>query len=142
MATAYRWLTSLLFAAIVVQVGIAGYGAFEAIHKADKAAVSKKAIEDGFNAHAALGGLILVVMLALLVVAVAGHLGPVNVRWAGAIVLLGILQYILGVTSTSVPVLGVLHAVNALALYAASALLAHRAWTTGRLAQAAPSPGA
>jgi Family of unknown function (DUF6220) len=142
MATAYRWLSSLLFAAIVVQVGIAGYGAFEAIHKADKAAVSKKAIEDGFNAHAALGGLILVVMLALLVVAVAGRLGPVNVRWAGGIVLLGILQYILGVTSTSVPVLGVLHGVNALALYAASALLAHRAWTTGRLPQQAPASGA
>jgi hypothetical protein len=53
MATAYRWLASLLFAAIVVQVGIAGYGAF-----------------------------------------------------------------------------------------AASALLAHRAWTTGRLPQATPAPGA
>jgi heme A synthase len=132
MVSAFRWLTSVLFVAIVVQVGLAGYGAFDAVHKADKASVSKKAIEDGFNSHAALGAVILVVMLALLLLALVGHLGKENVRMTGGIVLLGVLQYILGVASTSAPLLGVLHTVNALALYAASALLAHRAWTKGR----------
>lgn len=115
-----------------MQVGVAGYGAFNAIHKADNTSVSKKTIEDGFNAHAALGTLILVVMLALLIVAAAGRLGSASIKWSGAIVVLGILQMVLGVVSTSVPWLGFLHTVNALAIYAAAALLAHRTWTEHR----------
>jgi hypothetical protein len=129
---AFRWLTSALFAALVVQVGLAGFGSFNAVHKADKVSVSKKTIEDGFNAHAALGTVILVIMLVLLVVAAAGRLGPTSVRFSGALFALGVLQLILGLVSTSVPALGFLHAINALAIYAAAALLAHRTWTAER----------
>lgn len=130
--TAFRWLTSILFVAIVVQVGLAGYGAFDAIHKAEGASVSKKAIEDGFGAHAAVGSLILLVMLLLVIVAAAGRLGPAKLKWSGGLLGLGILQMVLGVVSTSAPALGFLHTVNALAIYAASALLAHRTWTEQR----------
>ncbi len=137
MRNVFRWLTSVLFVAIVVQVGLAGYGAFEAIHKAENASVSKKTIEDGFNAHAALGSVIVLVMILLLMVALAGGLGSTAVKWSGGLVVLGIVQLVLGIVSTSVPVLGVLHTVNALAIYAASALLAHRTWTADR-ATAAP----
>jgi heme A synthase len=139
MRTAFRWLTSVLFAAIVVQVGFAGYGAFDVIHKAEKAPLSQKTIEDSFNAHGAVGTLIVLVMLALLIVSLAGRLGESDLKWSGGIVLLGILQFILGVASTSVPWLGFLHAVNALAIYAAVALLAHRVWTKGRPTTAAPT---
>ncbi|MFZ2113574.1 MAG: hypothetical protein WAU77_07590 [Solirubrobacteraceae bacterium] len=136
MRNVFRWLTSVLFVAIVVQVGLAGYGAFEAIHKAENASVSKKTIEDGFNAHAALGTVIVLVMILLLVVALAGGLGPTPVKWSAGLVGLGIVQLALGIVSTSVPVLGFLHTVNALAIYAASALLAHRTWTSDRAAAA------
>jgi hypothetical protein len=37
MRQAFKVLTSLLFVAVVVQVGFAGYGAFNAIDKADDA---------------------------------------------------------------------------------------------------------
>jgi hypothetical protein len=136
---AYRWLTSVLFVAVVVQVGLAGYGAFNAIHKAENASVSKKTIEDGFGAHAAVGTLIVLVMLLLLVVALAGRLGPAAVKWSGTLLVLGIVQMVLGVVSTSVPVLGFLHTVNALAIYAAAALLAHRTWTQHRASVGAPA---
>lgn len=139
MRTAFRWLTSVLFVAVVVQVGFAGYAAFDAIHKAEKAPISKKTIEDGFNAHGAVGTLIVLAMLALLIVSLAGRLGESYLKWSGGIFLLGILQFILGAVSTSVPWLGFLHAVNALAIYAAVALLAHRVWTTGRATTAAPA---
>jgi hypothetical protein len=132
----FRWLTSVLFVAIVIQVGLAGYGAFNAIHKAENASVSKKTIEDGFNTHAALGTLIVLVMIVLLIVALAGRLGPAAVKWSGGLVVLGILQMVLGVVSTSVPALGFLHTLNALAIYAAAALLAHRTWTERRTAAA------
>lgn len=136
---AFRWLTSVLFVAVVVQVGLAGYGAFNAIHKAENASVSKKTIEDGFGAHAAVGTLIVLVMLVMLIVALAGRLGPSAVKWSGALLGLGILQTVLGIVSTSVPALGFLHTVNALAIYAAAALLAHRTWTQHRASAVAPA---
>jgi heme/copper-type cytochrome/quinol oxidase subunit 2 len=75
MRDAFKYLTSIIFAAVVVQVALAGYGAFYAVDKADdNDSVSKAAIDHGFNAHAIVGTLIVVVMLLLLIVAVAGRL--------------------------------------------------------------------
>ncbi|HEV3319117.1 MAG TPA: DUF6220 domain-containing protein [Solirubrobacteraceae bacterium] len=142
MKTAFRWLTAVLFVAIVCQVGFAGYGAFDAIHKAENGPISKKTIEDTFNAHGFLGTLIVLVMLVLLIVAAAGRVGDSYLKWSGGIFLLGVLQAVLGAVSPSVPPLGFLHGLNALAIYAAVALLAHRVWTESRAAAAAPAASA
>jgi uncharacterized membrane protein len=139
MSAAFRWLSSILFAAIVLQVGFAGYGAFDVIHKAEKAPLSKQTIEDSFNAHGALGTVIVVAMLALLIISLAGRLGESYLKWSGGILLLGILQFVLGAVSPEVPWLGFLHAINALAIYAAVALLAHTVWTKGRHSTEAPT---
>lgn len=141
MRTAFRWLTSLLFAAIVVQVGLAGYGAFNAVHKAEKTSISQKTVENGFNAHIALGYVIVLIMLLLLIVAAAGRLGATSVRLSGVLLGLGILQAILGMISESVPAIGALHTINALAIYAVSGLLAHRTWTAQRARSAAAAAG-
>ncbi|MGH2831256.1 MAG: hypothetical protein ACRDK2_00635 [Solirubrobacteraceae bacterium] len=136
----FRWLTSLLFAAIVVQVGLAGYGAFNAVHKAEKAEATKKVVESGFNAHIALGYIIVLVMLLMLIVAAVGKLGSASVKFSGALVILGILQAVLGMISESTPAIGPLHTINALAIYAVSALLAHKAWTQHRSSQPVATP--
>ena len=140
MRSAFRWLTSVLFVLVVVQVGLAGYGAFNAIHKADNHPVTKKTIENGFDPHGVVGTLVLLAMLALLIVALAGHIGPAAVRFTAVLFGLGILQLILGLVSTSVPVIGFLHGINALAIYAASGLLAHRSWTADRAAAPGATP--
>lgn len=132
MRSVFRWLTAALFALVVVQVGLAGLGAFDTIHKAESAPVAKKPAEDAFGAHAILGSLIVLAMLVLLIAAAAGRLGGAKVKWSGAIFALGILQFVLGVVSPSVPALGFLHAVNALAIFVSTALLAHRTWTAER----------
>jgi heme A synthase len=129
---AFRWLTSVLFALVVVQVGLAGVGAFSSLHKAKKAPVSKKSVEDAFGAHGIVGTVIVLVMLLLLLAAVAGRLGDEKIRWSGALFALGILQFVLGVVSPSAPAVGFLHGVNALAICAVAALLAHRTWTAER----------
>ena len=54
-AGGFRWLTVVLFVAVLVQVALAGYRAFHAVHAADKTSISKKTIEHAFNAHVALG---------------------------------------------------------------------------------------
>jgi small-conductance mechanosensitive channel len=126
LGTVFRWLAAVLFIAVVVQVGLAGYGAFHAVHAADHRSISKKTIENAFNPHVALGYIIVLVMLVLLLLALAGRLGKRNIKLSGAIVVLGILQAILGIASESTPAIGPLHTINALAIFATTGLLAHR----------------
>ena len=130
MASAFKYLTSVLFVAIVVRVGFAGYGAFNAIDKADKGkTISKKTIENGFDPHGALGTIVLVVMLLLVLTAAFGRLGPRYAKWTTGLLALGLLQLLFAYLGTKSAALGFLHGINALAIYAAAALLAHRAWT-------------
>jgi Family of unknown function (DUF6220) len=128
---AFKYLTSLLFLAIVVQVGFAGYGVFHAIDKADKdGTVTKKTIENGFDPHGVIGTVIVVVMLLLVLTAAAGRMGSLYVKWSAGLLVLGLLQLLFAYLGTkSAPVGGFLHGINALAIYAGAALLAHRAWT-------------
>jgi hypothetical protein len=142
MTNAFKYLTSVLFVAVVVQVALAGYGIFYALHKAnDDQSVTKSAFEHGFNAHAVLGTILLVVMLLLVIVAAAGRLGPTALKFSIALLVAGILQMVFASLGRSVPALGFLHVVNALAIYGAAALLAHRAWTRG-MGPAAPAAAA
>jgi heme A synthase len=134
MRTTFKSVTSVLFVAIVVQVALAAFGSFDAVHKSKHAPVTHKTIDNGFNAHSALGYIILIVMLLLVLVAAAGRLGPTPIRFAGGLLLAGIIQAILGSVSQNAPVVGVLHGINALVIYALSGLLAHRAWTADRVA--------
>jgi hypothetical protein len=129
---AFRWLAALLFLAVVVQVGLAGYGAFHAVHAAAHSSISKKTIEDAFNAHVALGYVIVLLMLVLLIVAVAGRLGKGAIARSGVLVLLGAAQAALGIASESTPAIGPLHTINALAIFAGSGVLAHRSWARQR----------
>ena len=131
MREAFKYLTSLLFLAVVVQVGFAGYGAFNAIDKADKGkTVTKKTIENGFDPHGAIGTAIVAIMLLLVLTALAGRLGPLYAKWTVGLLVLGVLQVLFAYLGTkSAPVGGFLHGINALAIYAGAALLAHRAWT-------------
>ncbi len=130
MAQAFKYLTSLLFLAIVLQVGFAGYGAFNAIDKADNGkTVTKKTIENGFDPHGFIGTIVLVLMLLLVLVVLAGKLGAQYSKWTTGLLVLGLLQLLFAYLGTKSAPLGFLHGINALAIYAASALLAHRAWT-------------
>lgn len=142
MTNAFKYLTSVLFVAVVVQVALAGYGVFYALHKAnDAGSVTKNAFDQGFDAHAVLGTVLLVVMLALVLVAVAGRLGSTALKYSVGLLAAGILELVFADLGRSVPVLGFLHVLNALAIYAAAALLAHRTWTRG-VGPAVPPAGA
>ena len=131
MTNAFKYLTSVLFVAVVVQFALAGYGVFYAEHKADKhQPVTKAVFDHGFKAHAVVGSVLLVVMLLLVIVAAAGHLGPTALKFSIGLLVAGILQTLFAVLGRSVPALGFFHVLNGLAIYAAAGLLAHRSWTT------------
>lgn len=138
---AFRWLSAILFVAVVVQVALAAFGAFDAVHKADHVSISKKTIENSFTAHAVLGSLIVLVMLILLIIAAAGRAAPAHTKLVAVILGLGVLQAVLGAVSSSVPAVGLLHGLNALAIFSATGILAHRTWTgEARVERGAPGP--
>ena len=129
MRALFRLVAAVLFVAVIVQIALAAYGGFHAVHAAKHASISKKTIDNGFNPHISLGYIIVIVMIALLLIAVAGRLGQSSIRWSGVILILGVVQAILGSVSESVPAIGPLHGLNALAIFATTGLLAHRSWT-------------
>ncbi len=135
MKTVFRIWASLVSLAIIVQVGLAGYGAFHAVDKADdKGTIGKDAVSDGFNPHAALGYVILLAALILLVLALlARRAGAANrVKWSAGIFGLLVLQVLLAWAGDATPWLGVLHGMNALAVAGAAGSLAGREWAAHR----------
>jgi|SRR5581483_4125638 len=130
MRDAFKYLTSLLFLAIVVQVGFAGYGAFNAIDKADNGhTVTKKTIENGFDPHGITGTLVGVIVILLVIAAAVGRVERLLQRLSLLLVVLVALQFLFAYLGTKSAPLGFLHGINALAIYGAAAFLAHRAWT-------------
>jgi hypothetical protein len=137
MRELFRYLAIVLFVALLVQIGLAGYGAFHAIHAAAHHPVTKKTIENGFDIHGAVGGAIIIAMVLMLLVAAIGRLGRRDLRASAILAVLGVIQGILGGVSTSVPALGFLHALNAVAILGVSGWLAHKLGREHRHATAA-----
>jgi hypothetical protein len=109
----YRVWVSLMTLAVVVQIGFAGYGAFDAADKADSGVVDEKSFEDSFGPHIGLGYLILFSSFILLLLSFGARGKQRILRSVAAFVLIFI-QIILGQSGTSAPyALGVLHPINA-----------------------------
>jgi len=128
---AFRIWASLVSLAIVVQVGLAAYGAFHAVHESDdKGTIGKNAGSDAFSAHAWLGYIIVVAALILLVLALLARRagGAKRVKWSAGIFGLLVLQVVLAGAGDSVPWLGALHGMNALAVAGVAGSPAGREW--------------
>ena len=142
MNAAFRIWASLVSLAIIVQVGLAGYGAFHAVDVSDdKGAISKKGVEHGFNAHAALGYVIVLAALVLLILAFLARRqspGGARPKWAGVLLVLLVVQVLLAWLGGAVAWLGVLHGMNALAVAGVAGSLAGREWAMHRAASAEP----
>ena len=143
MDAAFRIWASLVSLAVIVQVGLAGYGAFHAVNVSDdKGAIGKKSVEDGFGVHSGLG---YVILLAALVLAILAYVArrrsgdTSRVKWSGIIFGLLVLQVLLACVGMASSGLGALHAMNALAIAGVAGSLAGREWAQHRGAAAAPA---
>lgn len=134
MRSAFRLTASLTALAVVIQVGLAGYGAFDAIDKAGTGSITKKTIEGGFDPHGVVGTIVLVLMLALLILALAGR---TNVRVVALLFVLGLLQMLFGYLGTKAAWVGFVHGVNALAIAGIAGALAGRVSREARVASSA-----
>jgi hypothetical protein len=144
--SAFRIWASLVSLAIIVQVGLAGYGAFQAVDVSDdKGSIGKKAVSDGFSAHVALGYVILLAALILLILAFVarGTGGLGRVKWSAGIFGLVVAQILLAWLGGAAAWLGIFHGMNALAVAGVAGSLAGREWaayrgaTSGRVPESA-----
>jgi Family of unknown function (DUF6220) len=141
MRTIYRWWLTLLLAAVVVQIGLAGLGAFSALDKAVAGSVDEDGYYDSFFPHAVLGQLIVLGSLVLVILALAARVGRRRVLQSVGIFALLVAQLMLGWTGQDLPaVLGLLHPINALVILAALGILARQEWLLAREAEPAPEP--
>jgi hypothetical protein len=137
--TLYRYWVALVFLGIIVQVGLAGYGAFYAAKKVDdNDLISKHTFENGWDPHAAVGTLLGILALILLIIALVARFEPRFRNWNIGLFVLFVLQVlVLAPVGGAVPGLGWLHTINALALFGITGYLAYWAW---RGWQTAPDP--
>lgn len=154
MRTTYRVLASLVALAVGVQaaaIAFAHAGLYAWIQTGgvlDKAAMESESSgfygDLGVGVHSTNGYLVIPVLaLALLVVAFFARI-PRGTVWAGVLLLLIVVQIMLGGLSLGAPSLGILHGLNALAVFTVAQQAAARARVarTADVAERAPATGA
>jgi hypothetical protein len=133
------WVWSwILFGAIVVQVGFAGYGAFDAAGKLEDegSTIAEDVFHDGFGPHFALGYLIILAGLVFLLIGLVAGIGRWRLGMHGTIFGLLVLQLLLAWFGYETPVIGFLHPVNAIVLSLLSGWVAWSEWQFRRAATA------
>jgi hypothetical protein len=128
--TIYRYWAWLVFAAIVIQVGLSGYGAFYAANKLDGegATIDEDVFFDGFGIHAGVGYLVVLLVLLFLIFAFAGRVRGRQLQLTGALFGLMIVQVLLAWFGFEVPAIGFFHPVNALVIFLIAGWLALTEW--------------
>jgi hypothetical protein len=146
LSSAFRIWASIVSLAVIVQVGLAAYGAFHAVDVSDdKGTIGKKAVSDGFGAHAAVGYLIFLAAIVLLLLAFAARRGggdPGRVKWSGVLLGLIVVQILLAWAGDAAAWLGIFHGMTALAVAGVAGSLAGREWAAHRTASGAGVPAA
>jgi hypothetical protein len=130
MRTIYWVWSWTLFAAIVVQVGLAGYGAFDAAGKLDEdgATIAEDVFHNGFEPHIALGYLTVLLGLVFLLIGLVAGIGRWRLGMHGLIFGLLILQVFLAWFGFASPIVGFFHPVNAIVLTLLSGWVAWNEW--------------
>ena len=144
MRAVYRIWATLLFILVIVQVGLAGYGAFYAANKLDDegSTIDADVFSDGFGLHIGLGYLVVLAGLVFLVIGVVAGIGKWRLGRHGVLFGLLILQVLLAWIGFGVPAIGFLHPVNALLIFGLLGWVTSNEWRASRAApmSAAASP--
>jgi hypothetical protein len=143
----YRFWVTILTAAVVIQIFLAGYGAFEAAHKLEDegSTIDDDSFHNGFEPHIALGYLIFLGTLVLLLLSF-GARGRGRILRSLAVAGLAALQVVLAWIGYGVPYVGGgLHPINAFIILGLLGSITYREWKVERMegtAAAAPPPAA
>lgn len=141
MRAIYRIWATFLFVLVIVQVGLAGYGAFYAANKLEDegSTIDEDVFFDGFGAHALVGYLVLLAGLIFLVIGVAAGIGKWRLGRHGVLFGLLVLQVLLAWVGFGVPAIGFFHPVNALLIFGLLGWICSNEWRMSRTFPTAPA---
>jgi len=139
LRTVHRYWALLLSIAVLVQIGSAGYGAFNAADKSDPGPLSEHQFSTGFDFHNGFGYLIFLGTLVLLLLALGARLGRRRVGMSVVLVLLLVAQIVLAWGGESHAWIGIFHPIVAFLILGLAGRISFEAWWgTRRPAPAAP----
>jgi hypothetical protein len=128
LRTVYRYWTAVVFLAVIVQIGAAGYGAFYSADKADPGPISHHAYDQGWSFHKAFGYVLFYAAIVLFGMAVIGRFERKRVLEITGLPLLIAAQIGLAAGGESVPVIGIFHPLVAFVILGFAGRLA---WAAG-----------
>jgi hypothetical protein len=137
----YKYWVTLMTIAVVVQIGFAGYGAFDTADKlsSEGSTVSEKTFEHSFVPHATLGDFIVISGLLLFLFSLGTRDGA-RIKRGGLVFGLLVLQLILAWTGAAAPyILGALHPINAFVILGVLGATAAREWRGDRMHRTEPA---
>jgi hypothetical protein len=127
MRTVYRVLAIVVAAGVALQVAFVAFGAFGLLKDADDGVTVDGSYSNlGEDLHSYGGSAIGVLVLVLLIVSFFARV-PRGRTLAGVLTGLVVLQFVLAVTAYGVPLIGLLHGLNGLAIAAVASTAARRA---------------
>lgn len=125
MTAVYKYLAGIIFLAVLVQIGFAGYGAFSVANDVDGGVVNEDRFEDVFGLHSGFGYLIILASLILFVVSLVGRH---RIRHTLSLFVLLVVQMLLAWFGFEVPWIGFFHPINAVLIAGLSGMLAVTEW--------------
>jgi len=130
----------LIAIGVVVQAAAIAFALFDIEHNTDDGVYYTKDSENGGVAlHAVLGGMVIpALVLALLIVSFFARI-PGGVKWAAITFGVLVLQVLLGYAGQGLPLIGILHGINAFALAAVASLAMRQARVAGTPAANEPA---
>ena len=143
MRTVYWVWSMVVFVMVVIQIGLAGYGAFFVAKKLDDegSTIDDKVFEDGFQFHAALGYFVILAGLVLMIIGLIAGIGKWRLGKHGLLFLLLFVQLWLAWIGFAVPFpVGFLHPINAVLITAVCGWVVWDEWQLWRARKATPAP--
>ncbi len=128
MRAVFKYLAGLVFVAVIVQIGFAGYGAFAVAGDVDGGTVDESRFEDVFGLHAGFGYLVMLLGLVLLIVAFVAR---TRIKHTATLFGLLIVQMLLAWFGFEVAWIGFFHPINAVLIAGLSGMLAATEWRGG-----------
>jgi hypothetical protein len=129
----YRYWISILALAVVVQIGLAGYGAFYATEKVHDSSINEDIYEDGFGAHIGLGYLIFLGAVIAVILVLLARPGKRPVLMTVGLLALVMVQIVLAWIGGTVPAVGALHPINAFIILGLVGALAGGQWRAKKM---------
>ena len=129
MQALYRYGTAVLAAMVVVQIGAAGFGAFNVSeHISDSHPVTNKTFDDGFSFHTGFGYVVFIAALVLFLLALAARLGRAKAGEVFGLPVMVAAQIGLARAAESTHWVGPFHALVAFAILGLAGRLVYEAW--------------